>query len=456
VGLTRASTLAGILLLLSCAPAGDTQQRHPAFEPLRDSLQRHEPQPIYDPDPSHPWNRVFHLLFTRTVETRLGAIVPGPVFAASDERTALSNRTVRRVESGDRAIDPLYPAWVWLGGVPGGSTDGADWVLRDPQYSDLGDALEAVASTASKQSALARALMQADLWAAYDVLHASLSRLLRPSSDRASNRPQRAERMLDLLAAAIRALALTRSEIGALPATFAAARSAQGLPDLFNPRSGWIEIRWFDSRMHERDVQDRRAARVFFKPSWQPTDVAAFLARFRDGQGAHSSALEAAALVIQNLLIASDGTVVPSPIMYDVQLRRFDARSASDRPAVLQYELSRQMLLGSPETGGLRPLDQDAPAYLPSAGNDLSFATPSFLRPGAAPLLVPLRQRCASCHGPRLDHLFTFSRVTAPGVEPPRVVALDASQHRHAWDVAARKMASESWKALERQWTNTR
>lgn len=444
-----------VILLQACGPSPAPPQREVLFDPVRGSLLSNQPQPIYDPDPSHAWNRLFHLLFTRTLEVRRGAVTGWPVFSASDERTPVSTRTVTRIEGGDGAIDPLYPSWVWLGGIPEGSPGGGEWILRDPRYAELVRALEEVIATAPAWQPLPRALMQADLWAAFDLLSAEGPALARRASRDLSEPRQRADHVLRLLANAIRALALTPSEIAALPDTFARARSKYDVPDLFNPESGWVEIRWFDTRMHERAVQDRRAARVFVKPAFRPADLPAFLNRFRDGHGAHFSALDAAALLIQSLLIASDGAIVPSPITYEVQLRRFHRDPASSGPEVLQYELSRQLLLASPESDGFRALDEYSPSYLPSAGNDLSFATPSLGRSGAdKPVLVPLRQRCISCHGPLLDHLVTFSMTSFR--EPPPVVALDALQHTHVMGVAARKAASESYALLRRLWEGTR
>jgi hypothetical protein len=443
-----ASTLGTVLLLHSCAPAGG--QGQPSFDPLRDSLARDEPQPIYDRNPSHAWNRVFYLLFTRTLKVRLAPVTGGTVFAAGDERLALSNRTVTRIESGDRAVDPLYPSWVWMGSSSFDMLPGGAWgILSEPRYSALVEGLIAVSSTAAEEPPLARALMQADLWAAYDLLQTASPPRSRQSGE-AAERTKRIERLLPLLAEAIWTLALTRAEIAALPDTYAAARRGQGLPDLFDPQSGWMEIQWFPTRMHEHAGDNRRAVRVFVKPALAPADPAAFLNRFRDKHGEHFSALDEVALVIQNLLIASDGSVVPSPITYEVQIRRFGGARTSPRSEALQYELSRRQLLEAPHTGGLRALDGQAPVYLPTGGNDFSFASPPAMGPGAEPVLVPLRQRCGSCHGPTLEHMVTFSMITAPGREPPPVVRLDPQQHAHAWDVAAHKMTLESWNSLKR------
>ena len=148
-------------LALACAGDGRSRERHAAFDPLGDSLARDEPQPVYDPDPSHAWNRLFHLLFTRTLEVRRGVVAGWPVFSAGDERMPVSSRTVTRIEGGDGAIDPLYPSWVWLGGIPQGSAGGSEWILRDPRYAKLVRALEEVIATAPAQPTLPKALMQA-------------------------------------------------------------------------------------------------------------------------------------------------------------------------------------------------------------------------------------------------------------------------------------------------------
>src|SRR6185436_4477816 len=94
---------------------------------------------------------------------------------------------------------------------------------------------------------------------------------------------------------------------------------------------------------------------------------------------------------------------------------------------VLQYELSRRRLLFTQQRGGLVLLDELAPAYLPIAGNDLSFATPS--RMDGDPVLVALHDRCVACHGPGLGKLNTFAMI-----DKPRVERLRAGEPSHAPD----------------------
>jgi hypothetical protein len=266
---------------------------------------------------------------------------------------------VTRVESGDRAIDPLYPSWTWMGSSAFDMSPDSRWrILLEPRYPQFVKALKTVTASAAERSPLARALMQADLWAVYDML--STVPLMRPGSRGSTPdtvlRTQRIEELMPLLAGAIRALALTRAEIEALPDNYAAGARAGELPALFSRESGWMEVRSFHERMHESAAMNRRVTRVFVKPAERPQSEAAFLGGLSQGQGqGHSDSVGAAALVIQVLLIAADGAVVPSPITYEVQIRTA-ASDPDTSPAgrqILQYELSRRRLLSAPRQAGL-------------------------------------------------------------------------------------------------------
>ena len=438
------TALLALVLGLAAVPAAGDPQAARGFDPLRDSLASDDAQAIYSADLTDPWNRIFSLLFTRRIRSRLLAenATRGQMF---DPSLALSDRRVTRIESGDRAIDPLYPSWTWLGSSAFDMSPDSRWqILIEPRYRELVTALRTVPASTAKRSLLARALMQADLWAVYDMLH--MVRSIRPGSRGSSAdavlRTQRIEELMPLLAGAIRALALTRAEIDALPDNYAAGARAGDLPPLFARGSGWMEVRSLGERMHERAVMNRRVARVFVKPAKRLRNEAAFLAGLSEGQG-QSDSVGAAALVIQMLLISAGGSVVPSPITYEVQVRTA-ASAPGDAPArghVFQYELSRRRLLSAPQGGGLVALDELAPAYLPIAGNDLSFATPS--RMDSDPTLVALRDRCVACHGQGLGKLNTFAMIAKPRVE-----RLNAGQPSHARDVAARKMTREDFRSL--------
>jgi hypothetical protein len=157
-----------LALGLAFAAATDGAQPPPQFDPLRDSLARDEAQAIYAPDVTDAWNRIFYLLFTRQIQSRLVAEHAMPGMAL--ESLALSERRVPRIESGDRAIDPLYPSWTWMGSNAFDMSPDSRWrILLEPRYPQLVKALETVTASAAEWSRLARALMQADLWAVYDM-----------------------------------------------------------------------------------------------------------------------------------------------------------------------------------------------------------------------------------------------------------------------------------------------
>jgi len=445
-----ASWPASALALLLCGCLAPPGQRAPDVHALRDSLSRDEPQAIYDPSSIDPWNQLFHLLFTRTITARLPAS-DALEFQAGDDRLKLSPRVVTRIEGGDRAIDPLYPSWLWMGSAAFDQAGTGQWdILREPRYSRLVAALSEVRLTATRRPPVARALMQADLWAAYDMFHALLAANTSETSAEWVGRRRQCDVLLPLLAGAIRDLALSRSDIAQLPDTYAAGVRASGLPDLFGAGSGWLEVRWFANRMHDRAVSYRRVARVFVKPTRPPDDVVGFLNGLRDESAANAPGVDAAALIIQTLLVSRDGEPVPSPLTYDVQIRT--RGSASVEGEVVQYELSRKLLLASPQTSGLAIFRQDAPAYLPVAGNDMGFASIPTGAGTQRPVLVSLRQRCASCHFAGLGRLMTFSVKRDHRTAPAPVERLTPSDHTHASYVIERKLASDDFQSLRRRW----
>jgi hypothetical protein len=440
------------LLLLAWLPIAQPGDRQPArrtFDPLEDSLARNTPQSVYTSDPEDPWNEVFFLLFTRTITSQVIAD-SAPVFAAGDERISLSGRHVTRIERGDRAIDPLYPSWLWMGSRSFDFEPGHHWrLLQEPRYSRLAAALDGVRRTATSRPPLARALMQADLWSVYDMLY----EFTRPRTGPLRGGPDqvpRAEALLQLVANTLRALALSGEEIARLPDTYSTAASVLNLPDLLGRQNRWMEIRWFPFRSHDEAAGYRRAARVFLQPANWPNDAASFLNLFRSHHGSSLGALNSVALLIQLLLVTSDGTVVPSPITYEAQFRGAAALRGTDE--IPQYELSRRTLLSSPATGGLVAYDANAPAYMPIAGNDFAFATPP--RFDGEPVVAPLRARCSLCHSTPtgVGHLMTFSTKASPGALLPQVDRLVSAQNVHPRDVARRKMEREDFKSLRERW----
>src|SRR6187551_1234225 len=137
---------AGVLVLLLGLQAA------PGFDPMRGSLERAAPQPVYSEDAADPWNELFFLLFTRSVPARV--IAPDALpFSAGDERLRLSDRRVTRIEAGDRAIDPLYPSWQWMNSTAFDFGGGRSWrILEEPQFVRFMSAISAIERNAKSRT----------------------------------------------------------------------------------------------------------------------------------------------------------------------------------------------------------------------------------------------------------------------------------------------------------------
>jgi hypothetical protein len=414
-----------------------------ALDPLSESLPVDAPQPIYSADSADTWNRIFHALFTRPVRARLTEEFAG---AGPFERTpdvmgfptlAVSMRTFGRIEGGDRAIEPLYQSPADTG------PSAASSVLAEPRFTRLKLALADALNEDQRRPPLGRALMQADLWAAHDVLTAY------PPPDDAVR--ERTEQHLAPLARLVKRLALTRREIEELPDNYAIARLSF---DPFAADGGWVEVEYLPERIHDVAADLRRATRVFVKPASPPRDRHAWLDGLRADFGRSATReLDAVALVVQLLLIDGDGVVVPTRLTYEVQVRSFPKGEdvAAKEAGLFVAELSRKALLLDPRSGGLRPIGERSPSYLPGAGNDYAFA-PRHSGRGTRPepILAPLRKRCQSCHGPDTDILLTFLFHHVDPPRPVRLLGTAANKHAHA--VAAGKKRREDFRELKRHW----
>jgi hypothetical protein len=398
------------------------------------SLESDQPQPVYGDAPQDSWNRIFYFLFTRPVTLRLtedfpeGAPFRADSFGGVSRFPALrvSERTFERIELGDRAINPLYPSFL--------DSAGTVRLFTEPRYSEFERVLREALEEGNKRAPIQRALMQSDLWAAYDKIYRDSRRI-----DAA-----RAAHILKTLAALIRKLALTPDEIAALPDNYATAANRLHLPDLFGEHSPWIEIEWSQSRSHDASSDFRRSTRIFLNPGPKLTDQRTFLEAFRVDSSPHAP-LEAVALVTQCLLIDNAGNAVPSRITTEVQVREF-IRSKTE---IAEFELSRRAMLKEPAFGGLVRLDETSPAYLAAAGNDYTFATGIDSSDGRLrdiSIMGSLRTRCAGCHGAKVNTLFTFS-VQDPGSGMIRILHKRANEH--AQYVVEQKTKLGSWKSLQ-------
>jgi len=402
-----------------------------------------DPRLIYSNDPADPWNRIFHSLFTRTVRTRLSDNFPegAPFTRLRDggiSGSSVSTKTFERSENGDRPIDPLYPSFLTDDGVLG--------ILDEAGYSELKSALIDALAEKDHRPSTSRALMQSDVWAAYDILFS------RKRFSTTGDAPliQRKDDLLSLLGRFARKLVLTQEEIASLPENYKDASVRYNLPNAFSANSQWLEVQMHPNRMHDVAADFRRSARVFLKPAGTSVDRNNLLETLRRGE--FFPVIDSLALVIQDLLIDSNGNARPTHLTAEVQIRNFvkDASGRLIRTELHQYEFNRRSFLRAPGEGGLVEIDKNADLYLPAAGNDYQFASPQLTSTGRGyPVLVSLRQRCEGCHGRGATGIFTFS--THDALPLPPITFLPVSGDVHGWYVAGRKQEREDFKALWRQ-----
>lgn len=395
---------------------------------------------IYDDDPKHSWNQLFDVLFSRTVETRITSDLTGVggFELASHgvlDSFEVTRKTYTRHEDVDRPIDALHPRHIWR-----------PWEIdRQLSHGRLFMAL-AGALEEGLPSNLDRALMQVDLWSAYDVLY-------HDQAAQSSGQRQSAAHLRKDLAKLTRRVALTVEEIAALPDNYELAREELGLPDLFGEESPWLELDKGDGthRLHEQSAHQRRVARIF--------------ARFEGDEEVDLANLETAVerlaevvLLERPLLLDRDGNAVPSPLTVEVQIRKLhrDQQGKFRDTELVVHELSRRALLTGSKPGGFVSLDARSPAYLPAAGNDYTFAndvdvsfwTSNGEQPPRKPVLGSLRQRCVTCHAKNVEILFTFQSHGHGAT----LRAVDARLDEHGAVVAKRKMEQDDYRELKATW----
>ncbi len=237
---------------------------------------------------------------------RLSADFPqGAPFANVGQDIPISKNVLQRDEIGDHAIDPMYPTFsIGFGSM---------LVLRDPAYAQLADALRSALDENSPRPAAARAMMQNDLWAAYDELSVGFL----PDDEKALG--ERRKMVHDLIGRLIRKIALTEAEIRTLPENYPAVVSQQSFPDVFGKNSGWVEVAWFLPREHDDAAEYRRVSRVFVKPVHRQRNLKKFLNSLPDDDPNNERALEGVALITQLLLVDSLGNLQPTKLTVESQ-----------------------------------------------------------------------------------------------------------------------------------------
>src|ERR1700724_808452 len=158
---------AGIVIVALAAAQASKHADDPSEVPPRTRLAE-SPEAIYSNSPDDSWNRIFYYLFSRRGTACLTADFPeGEPFRDMGGflkflHVQVSTRTIEMKEVGDRALDPLYPSFL--------SDRGSRVVLEDPAYAGFRKSLKDALADSTARSTVARAIMQNDLWSAYDIL----------------------------------------------------------------------------------------------------------------------------------------------------------------------------------------------------------------------------------------------------------------------------------------------
>ena len=439
----RVGVIFALVTVLLCAVLLAFPARQIPLNAHAASPSEETPAPIYSDNPNDPWNRIFSCLFSRHVDARLSDEFPeGAPFRefADFFHLRVSARVFDRTETGDRAIDPLYAP-------PANSPEGSRQLLIEPRYSEFTGALQEALRKPTPRPTIARAMMQSDLWSAYDLLYWPLF-----PEDRNTELDRHKRVISDLIAQLTVKLALTPEEIQSLPNNFGHARSQDSLPDLFNPNGQWFEFQYIPDRMHDEAAGFRRVTRLFVKATPTPRDKRKFLGAFRDDPEKACAQLDGAALIIQPLLIDTQGNLVPTHLTTDVQVRLFTKTSEGNfvKTELRLGELSRRLMLRDPASGGLTSEDENSPTYL-SSGGEYGFASPVSVEANdknPSPILVKQRTRCAHCHGTDLTSLMSFNFARDPHSRPAPITIFDPAAHQAADYVISRKLRRPEWKVL--------
>ena len=469
-GPSRSAALIGALLLIgtaTCAQPVDGADRLTAEQvatvvqscyytsgPLSGSLRRDRPVPIYAPDPYDPWNRLHHLLFSRTIRSEMAhyfrdgqpAELEARLASAASEEERRNLLFDSRILFGPGALLTMERR---IGG------DAPDFFLHHEVAFLLQDgrrlsALEQLLAEADTEtflkgrSTIARVLLQQDLWNRFDELD-SLVRYGDNVTIRGS-----AERLKTLLGRAITRLACRPEDLARISSNLPAIAAAHTMvdPDLFATDSAWREIVPFKSSsagttFHAHTAGCRRLFRAFLRVPPQAGGAQCLEEFFRkyDELGTSSPGLPcfpsnhlapgSRAILVETLLALSPtGEIVPLPLIFSIELREIrplvpgpDGRFTLDDIPFFVFHGSRLLFVRSGgRSGGLVEIPADAPVP----------AHVSAFQSGGRQL-VPARLACPHCHdsaGQRLFRRLDEIRVLRPGNTLAQEAVLRAKQIR--------------------------
>jgi hypothetical protein len=408
----RRVVLAFVFSLLGCR--GCDHQSKPAPEPRASPA---SVRPLFDDNSADPYNELYRQI--------LGRMPPAHFVGCANGADAGCGGDPARPPG--LATNPGHHPMPDYVERPVASFDDEAVAAIVAHTTEIARAVDALAGIDSRSRPAAAALLQHDLWTAFDELH--------PDAEKPGIRA-----ILDLLGKAILRLALPPEDLAPLGPTLDSVVAAQ--PELFGNGAELVEL--IDDETdnpsdtpsplttHARLRSSRSVFRRYVRVPGGPPALEALVAN-----GPSQVVLpegSVATLVETPLTVTRDGQLAPLRMVTLAEVRRIHVPPPEPRLADLTYDVlegSRAALRSqSPQ---LVRLALDAP--FPSTGSCGHDAT----------TLVPLRQSCLLCHGTKGEAVRSHGHGTASfRIAPPK----------EAEEVVLRSKAKRAdFRALQRYFT---
>ena len=436
---TKAHTLSFILACLLCLThlgyaLEDNNQYYHKTGPLRGSLIKDSPAPVYSDNPKDNWNVIFHLLYTRKVEVPVSNYYyqnPKPVIKAKEienlkqwdtgdllyllrYRKFGGNKKIQRIIGGD--IPEFYMR-----------DRDAGYLLESPRYEGLLDTLTKELNNPSikNYNLIARILFQQDLWNRYDLLF--------NSDDIISSQLQAIE-LRKLLGQLIANIAPSDKELGQLESNFF--ETVQSIPgveqNLYDDNTPWreallkmgnLQIQQATSS-HAEALGHRRVFRVFLKGPDDRTSADCLNKELNNQYeeipkcvmwGSKLAYGSKAMLIETPLIITKSGALKHAPIVLNIQLRTPSPITVGDDgiygfddlPFSVFHASRASLIRQSAKDSTLGKLAPDHPA----PRNFSAFTRDRYEQ------LVPLHNTCINCHMETGSSLMITQRHSFKGLE---------------------------------------
>lgn len=427
--------------------------------PLRGSLIKNTPVPIFSNNSKDSWNVIYHLLYTRNVE------VPVSNYYYENPKPVITAKEIDNLKQWDKSDLLFLLRYKRFGQskkynrITGG--DIPEFYMRDrdaaylfasPRYESLSDIIskELQNPTTKKYNLVARVLFQQDLWNRYDLLH--------KTSDTENSKWQK-NNLKKLLGQLIAKIALSDEEVEKLKFDyFETIRSIPGVQEnLSDMNTPWREVLLkLDSQKNEQATSShaealghRRVFRIFIKGPDDKTS-ADCLSRELDNQfqelykcvmwGRKLAYGSKAMLSETPLIITKSGRLIDVPIVLNIQLRTplpitagDDGIYGFDDLPFSVFHASRKDLIRQSADNTLHIL---APDY-PAPRNFSAFTL------NRNEQLVPLHTTCITCHAETGSSLMITNRHNFNGLE-----AIHPSNNEMAKRVIDVKLAKEDFNSL--------